>query len=224
MESSLSEFIVFLLFVLALLVGAVVLGMRTGRRAKTSSLARRSDSTGSSTSSDERRREPGALRPSIVFISYRREDSADVTGRIYDRFVQRLGPASVFKDVDSIPLGVDFRQHLDGVIQQCDVLIAVIGRAWFGLSESESPQGSVRRRVDDLGDYVRVEIASALRSGIPVIPVLVGGATLPNASQLPPDLSELAYRNGLPVRADPDFHKDVDRLIVGLETYIQKSS
>jgi len=146
-----------------------------------------------------------------IFISYRRQDSADATGRIYDRLIQHFGRGQVFKDVDSIPLGVDFREHLGNVVGRCTTLIAVIGPQWA------SVVGANGRRLDDKSDFVRVEIEAALARNIPVIPVLVGGAALPADTDLPPSLGAITYRNGISVRPDPDFHRDMDRLIAGLE-------
>jgi hypothetical protein len=148
-----------------------------------------------------------------IFISYRRQDSADVTGRIYDRLVQRYSREQIFKDVDSIPLGVDFREHLGNVVGKCSLLLAVIGPQW---TSAVGPNG---RRLDDKSDFVRIEIEAALARNIPVIPLLVGGAALPDESQLPDSLGPITYRNGIQVRADPDFHRDMDRLIAGLEQH-----
>jgi TIR domain len=148
-----------------------------------------------------------------IFISYRRQDSADVTGRIYDRLVQRFGREQIFKDVDSIPLGVDFRVHLGNVVGRCNFVLAVIGPQWMSAS---GPNG---RRLEDKGDFVRVEIESALARDIPVIPILVGGASLPSDTELPPSLGAITFRNGIRVRPDPDFHRDMDRLIAGLEQH-----
>ncbi|MFN2498860.1 MAG: toll/interleukin-1 receptor domain-containing protein [Pyrinomonadaceae bacterium] len=149
-----------------------------------------------------------------IFITYRREDSIDVTGRIYDRLCQRFGERLVFKDVDSIPLGVDFREHLGNSVGQCDVVLASIGRQWLDANKEQ-------RRLNDVRDFVRIEIESALKRGIPVVPVLVQGATLPDPDDLPEVLKSLVYRNGIPVRPDPDFHKDMDRLIKGIEGYLK---
>ncbi len=148
-----------------------------------------------------------------IFVSYRREDSADVTGRLYDRLVARFGRERVFKDVDSIPLGVDFRTHLQEVVSACDVVVAVIGERWVSVGEGGS------RRLDDLKDFVRIELETALRQEIPVIPVLVGAARMPSVRDLPSTLAALAYRHGQSVRPDPDFHHDMDRLIHGLENH-----
>lgn len=149
---------------------------------------------------------------SKILISYRREDSADITGRIYDRLVQQFGREAVFKDVDSIPLGVDFRKYLDEQVAQCDVFLAVIGRKWM---KTNGRKG--KSRLDEPGDFVRIEVESALKRNIPIIPVLVGGASIPSADRLPASIQELPYRNGIAVRTDPDFHRDMDRLIHSLK-------
>jgi hypothetical protein len=152
----------------------------------------------------------------IIFVSYRRQDSADVTGRIYDRLVRHFDKAQVFKDVDSIPLGVDFREHLGNVVGQCDVLLAVVGDSWLAADSTG------RRRVDDTKDFVRIEIEAALQRKIPVIPLLVRGASVPSENDLPASLAQLSYRNGIAVRPDPDFHRDMDRLIAGLEGHLSR--
>src|SRR3954467_4642134 len=92
-----------------------------------------------------------------VFISYRRSDSLDVTGRIYDRLEARFGRDSVFLDMDSILLGLDFRHQLDEAVGQCDILVAVIGDGWL---EARDARG--QRRIDGAQDFVRIEIESAL--------------------------------------------------------------
>ncbi len=155
--------------------------------------------------------EPAPKKPMTVFISYRRDDSADVTGRIYDRLSTEFGREHVYKDVDTIPLGVDFREHINKLVAHCDVVLAIIGRQWLTVAD-----GDDRRRLEDERDPVRLEIVAALNREIPVVPVLVGGSTVPPAEDLPEDIADLAYRNGAAVRPDPDFHKDVDRLIAGL--------
>ncbi len=150
-----------------------------------------------------------------IFISYRRDDTSDVTGRIYDRLIQHFGKDSVFKDVDSIPLGVDFKKHLRDSVARCDVLLTVIGRQWLIGNVGE-------RRLDDVRDFVRIEIEAALHRDIPVVPVLVQAAPVPRPEDLPETLQSLVYRNGIPVRPDPDFHQDMDRLIRGIEGYLKE--
>jgi len=161
-----------------------------------------------------------ALAPAMfnVFVSYRREDSDDVTGRICDRLVAEFGRETVFQDVDAIPMGVDFRQYLHDAVSNCDVLLAIIGMEWLDIRGEEGG-----RRIDDDGDFVRIEIEAALQRDIPVIPVLVRGASMPRAAQLPTSLQKLAYRNGTLVRPDPDFHNDMNRLIRGLRELVSDS-
>lgn len=149
-----------------------------------------------------------------IFVSYRREDSADVTGRLCDALEREFGAENIFRDVDSIPLGVDFREHLGAAVQRCRVLLAVIGRNWTG-----SVEGG-KSRIDDPADFVRVEVESAIARGVPVIPLLVGQATMPKADALPAALAPLAYRNGMSLRPDPDFRNDVARLCRDLRTHL----
>jgi len=150
-----------------------------------------------------------------VFISYRRLDSADITGRIYDRLAQHFGKASIFKDVDSIPLGIDFRKHLQNSVGQCSVLLVIVGKNWLTAADNGKP------RLNDAKDHLRIELETALQRDIPIIPVLVQGATVPEEDSLPSSLGSLAYRNGIGVRPDPDFHGDMDRLIRGVEAHLK---
>jgi hypothetical protein len=124
------------------------------------------------------------------FISYRREDSAYPAQAIYDRLKVRFGPDSAIFDADTIPLGVDFVKFLDGQVRKCDILLAVIGDTWATI---QRPDG--KRRLDDPEDFVRIEIAAALKRDIPVVPVLVGNASVPRPQELPPNLKMLARRN-----------------------------
>jgi hypothetical protein len=150
-----------------------------------------------------------------VFISYRRADSADITGRLYDRLGAQFPRDRLFKDVDSIPLGLDFRDDINRAIARSAVLLAVIGPRWL------EPGEDGNARVHDPADHLRIEIEAALGRAIPVIPVLVNGAAMPAASQLPESLVPLVYRNAIEVRADPDFHHDADRLIRGINAHVK---
>jgi hypothetical protein len=145
---------------------------------------------------------------SKIFICYRREDTCDIAGRIGDRLEDRFGKENIFRDVDHIPLGVDFRKHLGNAVQGCEILIAVIGPDWLEAADTKG-----KPRLEDERDFVRIEIEAALQRDIPVIPVLVGGATMPAEEDLPPALKELAFRNGIEIHKDPAFRQDVDRLI-----------
>ena len=156
-----------------------------------------------------------------LFISYRRHDSADATGRLHDHLKDHFGPEEVFFDVEGIPLGVDFRKHLSEAVGRCDVLLAVIGGGWLNASFGAGPQQG-QRRLDDPQDWVRIEVEVALARGIPVVPVLVGQATMPGEADLPEGLKELAYRNAAAVRSGADFLGHLDRLIRGLERLLEK--
>ncbi|NEQ54231.1 MAG: TIR domain-containing protein, partial [Leptolyngbya sp. SIO3F4] len=148
-----------------------------------------------------------------VFISYRRSDSNDVTGRIYDFLSQHFGPDVVFKDVESIPLGVDYRVQLNKTVGRCQVLVAVIGPTW--LQELQERL----ERPDDV-DWVRLELETALEREIPIIPLRVGGAELPSVDELPESLQDFPYRNAGYARPDPDFRPDMNRLIRELEDIV----
>jgi hypothetical protein len=142
------------------------------------------------------------------FISYRRADAAQVTGRIYDKLVGIYGHDNVFKDVDSIPLGTDFRHVIEDSLGKCNVLLAVIGPAWLTATDENG-----LRRIDNPLDYVRIEIEFALKQNTLAIPLLVGDATMPKAEHLPESLRAFAFLNASPVRPDPDFHRDMDRVV-----------
>jgi TIR domain len=146
-----------------------------------------------------------------VFLSYRREDSAAYAGRIEDRLRRALGRNQLFMDVDNIPLGVNFAKLLQDEIARCDVLLVVIGRNWLGARGDDE-----RRRLDKPDDFVRIEIATALRRDIPVIPVLLDGAAVPKADELPEELKDLALSNAFDLR-HASFHNDIKRLIRSLK-------
>jgi hypothetical protein len=150
---------------------------------------------------------------SHIFICYRRADSQSITGRIYDHLVQAFGKSAVFIDVDNIPAGVDFRLAIDKTIQQSAVMLVIIGPSWLMASDANG------RRLDQINDRVRIEIESGLLRRMPVIPVLVEGAKLPNASELPPTLSQLAYQNGRDILANPHFEVDINRLIDSISQF-----
>src|SRR6476660_6185388 len=102
-----------------------------------------------------------------VFISYRRTDiDANVVGRLDDRMVERWGRKRVFRDIDSIPGGLDFAQHIQNTLSKRPVVLVLIGQTWLKV---------MNERLDDPQDFVRMEVASSLSEGLKVIPVLVGG-------------------------------------------------
>jgi formylglycine-generating enzyme required for sulfatase activity len=147
-----------------------------------------------------------------IFISYRRTDSRKDAARIYDRLVNEFGKDNVFKDVDSIPFGADFRKVISDEVNKCDAVLVIVGPQWL-----DSRDEYDNRRLDDPGDFVRIEIETGLkRDGTIVVPVLVDGASMPKAGNLPDSVRELAFKNAAAVRDDPDFHTDMTRLVNGL--------
>ncbi len=154
-----------------------------------------------------------------IFISYRRSDSPDATGRIYDRLVGAFGREQVFKDVDSIPLGRDFRGHLNDIVGNCGVMLAIVGPHW-----TQARNSAGQRRLEDADDFVRIELETALARDIPVVPVLVGHAQLPVASELPASLASLVFRQSIEVRPDPDFHNDATRLVTALRAILDPAA
>jgi hypothetical protein len=149
-----------------------------------------------------------------VFISYRRKDSEGESGRLFDDLISHFGSESVFMDVSAIEPGRDFRKAIDQSVTTCSVLLAIIGLEW---TELRDPLG--RRRLEDPNDFVRLELASALRRDIPVIPVLVRGAKMPDIEQLPPDLKELVYRNAVEL-THARWKSDVQLLLRALRPYL----
>ena len=150
-----------------------------------------------------------------ITVSYRRNDSDAITGRIFDRLVGHYGQGSVFRDIDNIPLGIDYRKHITGTLATTDVLLAIVGPEWIG----QTPDGSSRIREET--DLVRIEVETALRKNIPVIPVLVSNATMPQSTDLPDGLQDFAFRQAVKVDAREDFDDHVRRLIRGLDRLLQ---
>ncbi len=142
-----------------------------------------------------------------IFISYRRDDSSDISGRIHDRLRTQFPQSKIFIDVNTIPPGVDYIDALESEVSTCDMLLAIIGPKW--LSAEGLEKGS--RRLDDPTDLVRIEIIAALSRAIRVIPVLVGSAQIPTSAQLPEALKSLARRNAITV-SHSTFDSDMARL------------
>jgi hypothetical protein len=145
-----------------------------------------------------------------IFISYRREETAYPAGWLYDRLSSRFG-GQVFKDVDSIQLGDDFVEVITRAVGSCDVLLALIGEDWLTITDAKG-----ERRLDDPADFVRLEIEAALSRNVRVIPILVDGAAMPRADQLPESLAGLGRRQALEL-SPSRFETDTDRLLKVLE-------
>src|SRR5208283_5881681 len=152
-----------------------------------------------------------------IFINYRRDDASAWAGRLYDHLFQHFSQNKIFMDVDTIEPGVDFVEVIGEVVGACDVLIAIIGTRWL----TSSDRGG-RRRLDIPEDFVRIEIATALKRGIRVVPVLVEGARMPEVGELPDDLKPLVRRNALEIGHNR-FRADSERLIAALQRVLESA-
>jgi len=148
--------------------------------------------------------------PTIV-ISYRRADTSAIAGRIFDRLAAHYGEDSVFMDIDDIPFGIDFRDHIHETLQRTDVVVAVIGPNWLGLGADGAA------RMQDRTDPVRVEIETALGRKTPIIPVLVDGAKMPPSTDLPAEFGNFAFINAAEVASGRDFRTHMQRLIGAID-------
>ncbi len=153
-----------------------------------------------------------------IFISYRRSDSGEFTNQLVEQLEESLGEHRVFRDLESIAPGTNFRDVIDGALAQCSVCLVVIGKNWF---ESREPGG---RRIDDPEDWVHMEIATALSLGILVVPVLIDDQEMPGTRDLPAPLGQLALRNAHRVRGVPDRKGDIQTLAESLRWKIRRDS
>jgi len=156
-----------------------------------------------------------------IFISYRRADSEDIVGRIWDRLSAYFGHEAIFRDVQTISAGEDFEKRILSAVESCSVLLTIIGGEWERIADVET--GTTR--LHNPKDYVRREIVAALtRSDAVVVPVLVRGAKMPTCDHLPDDLQDLTMRNAVAVRSDPDFEGDIKRLITAVELSVSRQA
>jgi hypothetical protein len=151
-----------------------------------------------------------------VFISYRREDSAGHAGRLHDSLQSHFGGDNVFMDLNDIDSGTKFVDVIRSAIRSSDVVLAVIGRQWLTCSSGGT------RRLDLPNDFVRTEIGLALEQGVPVIPVLVQGASMPAEASLPAPLKQLASHDAHDL-SDERWTYDVGRLIDATEKLAGKT-
>ncbi|HTE13789.1 MAG TPA: TIR domain-containing protein, partial [Burkholderiales bacterium] len=147
-----------------------------------------------------------------IFISYRRDDSAGYAGRLYDRMVTHFGAERVFMDVEGIEPGIDFINAIEEAVGSCRVLIVIIGDEWTAITDAAG-----RRRLDDPNDFIRLETGTALKRGIRVVPVLVGGAVMPRTDELPAELQSLTRRQAIEIS-----HKQWDASTVELIRTLEK--
>lgn len=148
-----------------------------------------------------------------IFICYRRDDSRANAGRLFDWLSEHFGEDQVFIDIDNIEAGEDFEQVIKNALDSCGIFLTVIGKRWLLSADGTAS------RLNEPDDYVRLEIAAALRRDIRVIPVLVDGATMPRPEDLPSELSRFSKRQAYEL-SDARWKQDVNRLIVTLETVL----
>lgn len=146
-----------------------------------------------------------------VFVSYRRDDVPDATDRLTASLVGHLGKDHVFLDIDSIEIGARFASVVGKWVARCDVLLAVMGRSWLSATDDDG-----NRRLDDPKDFVRLEIEAGLTRGVRVVPVLIHGARMPKASELPESLVPLLDRNAVELTR-PYWDLDIEKLITAIK-------
>jgi hypothetical protein len=151
-----------------------------------------------------------------IFISCRRDDSRHAAGRLVDRLAQVFPREQLFMDIDAIEPGLGFLKVIEARLADCDVLLAVIGPNW---ADARDEDGT--RRLDDPDDLVRLELEAALSRDIRVIPVLVDGAQLPKADNLPEGLRPLVRRNAVGL-AHERFGAEADSLAQALATFVKR--
>ncbi len=151
-----------------------------------------------------------------IFVCYRREDSAGHAGRLYDRLAQHFGRNRVFRDVDHLRAGQDFVQAIARAVGGCDACVVVIGRDWL---HSVDEQG--QRRLDQPEDFVRLELQSALERGILTVPVLVDGAAMVRAAEMPGPLRALARRQAVEL-SESRWDFDVQHLLRELSPAVRQ--
>lgn len=149
-----------------------------------------------------------------IFISYRRNDSPAQAGRLYDELRGHFGRHSVYRDIDSMKPGIDFVDRIERELRSAAAVVAVIGGSWVDATDSKG-----RRRLELADDYVRFELAAALKAAKPVIPVLVDGAEMPHRDALPADLAPLASQNALEL-VDRYWKWGIRELIEALEQIV----
>jgi hypothetical protein len=153
-----------------------------------------------------------------IFISYRRDDTAGHAGWLNQILSQHFGQHDVFRDIDTIEPGMDFVETIQQEVSSCSLLLVMIGKQWLTITDE-----SGYRRLDNLHDFVRLEVSTALKRNIRVIPVLVHGAAMPHADELPADLVSLSRRSAFELR-DVSFPADAARLIPIIEKVLQENT
>jgi hypothetical protein len=153
-----------------------------------------------------------------VFVNYRRKDSQSDAGRIFERLEVHYGRDRVFMDIDSIPLSIDFRDHINQQIGESDIVLVLIGQNWLRILREYQPGvlGRLMPRIRE-PDWVQLEIESALSQGKVIVPILLGRFPMPSPELLPKPLRQIAFLNGQTIDPGEDFNHHMDRLIRGLD-------
>ena len=138
-----------------------------------------------------------AMADITVFINYRRKDRFETVRKLYEHLLGRFRASQVFWDVDgsSIQPGMDFQRTIGLRIAECEVVLAVIGPQWLSLLQE-------RQRDPKKDDFVVLEIEEALRQQKSLVPILVGGANMPQSAELPDAIRGLAYRDAFVILDD----------------------
>src|ERR1700693_3357030 len=153
-----------------------------------------------------------------IAISYRRADSEAMTGRIFDRLIAHYGKEAIFRDIDDIPPGIDFRVHINQTLLKTHILLAIVGPQWLRLA---SDRGG--GRIPGEFGPARREVEPALRRRVPLIPVLIGSTRMPSSDQLPPSLKDFSFRNAVKVDTGQDFDYHMDRLIRSMDAILEQA-
>ncbi|MEZ5997963.1 MAG: toll/interleukin-1 receptor domain-containing protein [Hyphomonas sp.] len=146
-----------------------------------------------------------------IFVSYRRDDTAHVAGRIHDALSARFGRDRIFMDVDSVAPGEDFVRKIENTVAESGAMIVVMGPNWLNAQTKDG-----NRRIDLPGDFVRLEVSNALKRGLRIIPVLVDGAPMPRAEDLPDDVAQLVRHNALSIN-HTTFRRDIAGLLAHVD-------
>jgi hypothetical protein len=155
-------------------------------------------------------------KASGIFISYRRQDSRWFTRQLHELLQKEFPESKIFWDLE-LGLGEDFTLAIEKAVQESNVLLAVIGNNWLN-TQDETGQ----RRLDNPYDFVRLEIAAALKRSILIIPILIDKTPMPQAKDLPSDLQDLVKRQALEVD-EKRFRHDIELLLTQLKTYFEKA-
>lgn len=146
-----------------------------------------------------------------IFVSYRPSDSLMTAQHVYERLKATFGPDNVFKTIKEIPLGRDLQAVIMKSVRQSDIVLIIMGQSWLSIGDSKG-----QRRIDYPDDPARIELETAISQNMMIVPVLINGATMPTAGELPESVRALA---GITPHTLPDDSEDsLDELVDHVET------